>query len=383
MRKNFKPHAKQNKLANSYRKKTIDPGVDLNLKKDDDNLENIDDYWNMAEYVMNEDQDSTLDQIKDLKKKTLLKDFETRILDDVMEISTDGSKMSTEHKQTQNVSNKQTKENEESEDTLFDINNIKENLTNTISNNLNISGDVSNTSGFDTNLEIKKINNKQGIMKNKVMTKTKKPETKAINKSGAKTTSKPVAKPEPNKKSELSKKSELNKKAELSKKAEVNKTTLRNKKLESNKRSEINKKRDDSKLSISVSNLSSSKSPRKSVDPLSSYKGTSLISKSNKIYGMTKISSLYQGKSKLEPLVTKNSLEAGILFLNQGASILKETADNPFTLFLLKGHIEVSINNEVFRLDRDSCMFVDEGKEYNIIDKSKNGSTMFITFKAK
>lgn len=364
MRKNFKPYTKQNKIANSFRKKTIDPGVDLNLKKDDDNLENIDDYWNMAEYIIDDSNITQVDnnvpkEAQDLikkdkqkNKKFVVESLESSVINEVMDISTDGSKTTGEYNQP---NKNPVPSDNDSEDTLFDINNIRESLSH---NAVNKMSNVSNTSGFENNHQEEGTNeiletNTSGVMqKNKQDKKIKKNKKEKVN---------------------------INKEN----KSDEEKIKSLEKKLKYEKK-KIEDKKKDEKKTLKEKSIDKLKKNRKSSDvEIENYKGELLMGKNNKIYGMTKISSFFQGKSKLEPLITKKCLESGILFLNPGASILQETADNPFTIFLLKGTIEITLNNEFYKLDRDSCMFIDEGSAYNIIDKSRSGSSIFVTFKAK
>lgn len=55
MKKTYKPVGLQNKQAKTYRKKTLDPRAKLNIMRDADDLENIDDYWRTAESVLKDD----------------------------------------------------------------------------------------------------------------------------------------------------------------------------------------------------------------------------------------------------------------------------------------------------------------------------------------
>jgi mannose-6-phosphate isomerase-like protein (cupin superfamily) len=403
MKKTYKPHSKQNKQVNSYRKKTIDPGVDLNIKKDDDNMENIDEYWDMAEYVM--DDDKTSNDIKNIpkeaenlvknktekkdkshstkkdkdnptkkdkdhptkkddSKKYFMENLESSVINEVMDISTDGSKLTGDYKETlkkkksetPKKSNKQKNEDTSGEDTLFDIDNIRESLSHNVLKKTSIQ---SNTSGLDVNDGAGSLNelsnsitNKNEMTPKKFMkknTKDKKPSKKGSKESIDKL------------KKGKGKINDTRKNKDSITDVDVNRVSK--KKL--NKTKEMIKKR------------------RSSVNASYDYKGEPLIGKNSKIYGMTKISSLFQGKSKLEPIITKKSLESGILFLKPGASILNENADVSFTIFLLKGTIEITINNEKFKVSRESCLYVEEGSSYDIIDKSRDGSSILVTFKAK
>lgn len=412
MKKTYKPHSKQNKQVNSYRKKTIDPGVDLNIKKDDDNMENIDDYWHMAEYVMDDDKTSNdiknipkyaedlvkkkaekkdqsfkkdkdqsskkdKDQIskKDKKakdissqqddsKKYFIENLESSVINEVMDISTDGSKLTGDYKETlkkkksetPKKSNKQKNEDTSGKDTLFDIDNIRESLSHNV---LKKTSTQSNTSGLEINDEVGSINEISNSITNK-SDMTPKKEMKKITKD------------KKSSKKELKENTDKLKKG----KGKINETKKAKKK---NTESDVTK---TGKTKLTETK-EKSKKRRSSVNELYDYKGEPLIGKNNKIYGMTKISSLFQGRSKLEPLITKKSLESGILFLKPGASIVDEKADVAFTIFCLKGTIEITINNEKFRVGRESCLYVEEDSSYDIIDKSRNGSSMFVTFKSK
>lgn len=402
MKKTYKPHSKQNKQVNSYRKKTIDPGVDLNLKKDDDNMENIDDYWHMAEYVM--DEDKTSNEIKNIPKEAenlvkkkkdtdkfkknedkkqsfFMENMESSVINEVMDISTDGSKLTGDYKETLTKpksktlkkSSKQKNEDTSGEDTLFDIDNIRESLSHSALKKKSEQTAQSNTLGLEFNNDAGSLNETSFSSTNKTESTPKKT-MKNSNKE------KKSQKKEPMKKGDKLKKE--NDKSDLIKTKKDNViesiVTKKNaiKKANKNDATKISKKKNDEAKPIT-------KKKRSSVTSSYDFKGEHLMGKNNKLVGLTKITSLFQGRSKLEPLITKKSLESGILFLKSGASIVGEKADVCFTIFILKGTIEISIDNVKFKVGRESCLYVEEGSLYDIIDKSNDGSSLFVTFKSK
>lgn len=60
MRKTYKPLARVEKASQMFRKKTLNVNDDLNIKHDDDDIENVDDYWSTAMSVIG---NSTIDSI--------------------------------------------------------------------------------------------------------------------------------------------------------------------------------------------------------------------------------------------------------------------------------------------------------------------------------
>lgn len=67
MKKTFKPMARTEKASHVYKKKTLNVTDDLNIKHDEDNLENVDEYWNAAASVLGNSTiaNSTIDTIGD------------------------------------------------------------------------------------------------------------------------------------------------------------------------------------------------------------------------------------------------------------------------------------------------------------------------------
>lgn len=326
MRKSYKPQSKQNKLTNTYRKKTIDPGVDLDVKKDNDNLDNIDDYWDMAEYVM-EDANSDISQknvpreaqkLIKKNKKLMLENVESSVIEDAMDILTDGTKDTSANS------------------TLFDIDGIRDNVS---SNKLKNSSSQNNTSVFGVNFDAIET---ETANSSKLSLKEIKKDSPKIMKS------KNLKKEE--KKSEK-KNDDFKKIKKTSEKKNEKKLSLKSKILE-NKNNEI-------------------------------FKGEVFKNSDGEILGLSKISSLYQGKSKLEPLITKKSLESGILFLESGSSIIREKADVSFTILVLKGTIKIKTNEKDFILKRESCFYIEEGMIYDIENDGDTEIKLFITFKAK
>ncbi|KAM0681103.1 hypothetical protein GINT2_000888 [Glugoides intestinalis] len=60
MRKTYKPLARVEKASQMFRKKTLNVNDDLNIKHDEDDIENVDDYWSTAMSVIG---NSTIDSI--------------------------------------------------------------------------------------------------------------------------------------------------------------------------------------------------------------------------------------------------------------------------------------------------------------------------------
>lgn len=64
MRKTYKPLARAEKASQMFRKKTLNVNDDLNIKHDDDDIENVDEYWSTAVSVIG---NSTIDSIDNEK----------------------------------------------------------------------------------------------------------------------------------------------------------------------------------------------------------------------------------------------------------------------------------------------------------------------------
>lgn len=70
MAKTYRPGSKPCREAKAYRRKTLDHGAGLNIPRDDDDLENIDEYWKTAESVLKDDSTAEIEETSIYKSDT-------------------------------------------------------------------------------------------------------------------------------------------------------------------------------------------------------------------------------------------------------------------------------------------------------------------------
>jgi mannose-6-phosphate isomerase-like protein (cupin superfamily) len=95
---------------------------------------------------------------------------------------------------------------------------------------------------------------------------------------------------------------------------------------------------------------------------------------------VTGIAELYKGRSVLEPLVTGGGIETGILFLNNGAYIEPGKASYNFSLFMISGTATVSIDEEEITIKRGSVCVVEKGAVYSVRNVSGAKCSILLTY---
>ncbi|EOB11498.1 hypothetical protein NBO_1118g0001 [Nosema bombycis CQ1] len=344
MKKTYKPLANQNKTATSFRRKTIDPKIDLGIKKDEDGLENIDDYWRVAESILEADSVSEVDQNPpevQNEKRFVINSLDSNVVNDEMSSSVGFSMISIEEKEEEKGNEptfeeiKLTEANKSEDTTLYNIEEIKERLSHKTPSKID---EVDNE-------DIVEVEDTKSIV---------------INTSGFdKSKPTPKAKPKPKEEKGKQEKSKEKPKQEKPKPKEKPKEKLK----EEEPKNKVKR--------IKSLGLTAPHKPSSISEPF--------IIKDKEV-GLSNVSASYTGKSELISLVKTGTSETAVLHLNPGAKIVKDLAYADFTLYVKKGNLDVTVQENNFVVKRDAILCIEKDVEYSLVNSGPRQVEAIITY---
>nr|AHW68368.1 hypothetical protein NP_c59 [Nosema pernyi] len=100
----------------------------------------------------------------------------------------------------------------------------------------------------------------------------------------------------------------------------------------------------------------------------------------DKEVGLSNVSASYTGKSELISLVKTSSSETAVLHLNPGAKILKDLAYADFTLYVKKGNLDVTVQENNFVVKRDAILCIEKDVEYSLVNSGLRQVEAIITY---
>ncbi|ADM11154.1 uncharacterized protein Eint_030080 [Encephalitozoon intestinalis ATCC 50506] len=329
MRKTYESTSRLSKKMKSYKKRILDPGTKLDVVKDDDNLENIDDYWRTAESVLKDDTTIEVDETSVYKSDT-------------------GGEDENEEPNAQS-------------DTLFDIKTIRESLS---AKNRDVFLSSSRES-LETNsiLENKRLSSSFERIEDKPEGQPKSPEDgkefsgefyTEISSRGEELNEYDDDRCSPN---------EMGKDQGISPAKEM-------------------KDRYRKRLQSLGKGVEKSTARKSIIEPkeIYEYKGETIYNSEGKKVAVTNISALYRGRSAFEPLVASTMLETAILFLNNLAFIKPEKAVCNFSIFMIKGTVCIEMGHDKVILKRGSICIIEKGDVYSISNSFGTRCTILLTY---
>ncbi|EOB14759.1 hypothetical protein NBO_16g0045 [Nosema bombycis CQ1] len=347
MKKTYKPLANQNKTATSFRRKTIDPKIDLGIKKDEDGLENIDDYWRVAESILEADSVSEADQNPpevQNEKRFVINSLDSNVVNDEMSSSVGFSMISIEEKEEEKGNEptfeeiKLTEANKSEDTTLYNIEEIKERLSHKTPSKID----------ENDNEDIGEVEDTKSIVIN----------TSGFDKS--KPTPKAQSKPKEEKVKQEKSKQEKPKQEKPKEKPKQKKSK---EKLKEDPKNKVKK--------IKSLGLTAPHKPSSISEPF--------IIKDKEV-GLSNVSASYTGKSELISLVKTGTSETAVLHLNPGAKIVKDLAYADFTLYVKKGNLDVTVQENNFVVKRDAILCIEKDVEYSLVNSGLRQVEAIITY---
>ncbi|CAD26165.2 hypothetical protein [Encephalitozoon cuniculi GB-M1] len=330
MRKTYELTSRLNKKMKAYKKRVLDPGTKLDVIKDNDDLENIDDYWKTAESVLKDDTTVEIEETSIYKSET------------------------EEEKSEDKGADAQS-------DTLFDIKTIRESLS-TKSKDIAFHGESSGTniilenkgpsssfekigSGFEDCCESLEVG---GSFADKLDDELR---------------------PGVPGKQDMGTESDSNPRKEVPGDHGISPA----KEIRNRYRKRLQ----------SLGKESEGASVRKSMiqsKEIYEYKGETIYNSKGKEVAVTSISGLYKGRSAFELLVTSDSLETAVLFLNNLAFIKPERAVCNFSVFMIKGTVCIEMGQDKIILKRGSICVIEKGTVYSISNSFGTRCTILLTY---
>ncbi|TBU20960.1 hypothetical protein CWI38_0007p0110 [Hamiltosporidium tvaerminnensis] len=391
MRRTYKPLHRRESKAFALNKKEIQKDFGKFIKLDEDHLENIDEYWKIAAEEL--EKSSSVDGFSDcnLNEENKIKEEETPFeqKEDTIYKSEDSEEI------TGNDIEKQDQENEDINDKS--INNISFNSNNSSSIVLNDTNlqemesdlQLANSSAIPdekfqnenseniltTNSEFKE-NEKNFISKNlqydlSILETSSETQSEKKDKKIKKSisnfdfTTMKVANFSPNKKN----KSIYNLKDEKT----------RNKKHKKEKKLSVHDKKTSTHKIKSGKHLFEIPSSNNS----SIFEQKEIYSSSfteNSKFTVSNIKKLSKRNNTLVPLISTNSLETAIIFMEFGAKIVKEISPQDFSLYIIKGHLKIVNNGIEVDIKKDSICVIERDSVYSVEALGLKGNTFLVSY---
>ncbi|KAI5149502.1 hypothetical protein ENBRE01_0945 [Enteropsectra breve] len=380
MRKTYKPIDRKDRASQMYRRKTLNVNDALNIQHDEDDIENVDAYWDTAVSVIgnstidalddtvNTEQTDTLFNIKNIRqsirsknpdrklkypkeegkanilaKNTKLKAQKKLTLnpydndsDDLIDISA----LEAEEKMKENTSNlkKDVNEGKKRQNTQHESkakeeeSSKNETLPNIAGNENNIGLSFDNyepniSINSDANISYSETNEKQTKTKNNIkLSGNKEPMLKAMKQGAAKKMKRSIERSEDG---------------------------------------------NDSRSSNTDSVISTrkNKKSKKSLDD-SRIKGSLLIENVKDSVMLNKV----------KPVVCSQSINTATIDFDYLAYIKNEKAENAFSIFVVRGNVEISTGTSSRMIKRGEVTVIEAGMVYSMQCLSKQGAVLFLTY---
>lgn len=366
MRPSYKPIKRRESKAFALRRQT------LKQKKGDDetfneSIENIDDYWKVASQKLAIDStltecsivnnqlfsdinENNYDQNKQIQTNApsfYSKSFKNEFEEEIQKVNVSGISDSVECVFDKKINNENTKMSDESnfDNNDFDMCELSESK---------IQEDVEKRSD-DTdektiiNKKEEKINAKKDNYHVKKMVQSRK--SKGI----------------------TNNKNTDNKKIEYISKDTLNKNSK-----------DINKIGKNTLMNIKDKNkISKDKTNSKTKENVYANDTSSFIKNQNNCLFIGDIQKIERNKNQMNFLIETDAIETGIIFLNDSAFVEEIVADKSFSLLVLKGAVNVKIEDELFCLKKHGMTVVGKNKVYSIQGIEGYNSSIFISYSLK
>ncbi|AFN82628.1 hypothetical protein EROM_030090 [Encephalitozoon romaleae SJ-2008] len=331
MRKTYESASRLNKKMKSYRRRVLDPGTKLDVIKDDDNLENIDDYWKTAESVLRDDTTIEIEESSIYKSDTVEErnenDEPNTQSDTLFDIKVIRESLSAKSKEVQIPSCRESLEtnsileNEGPPSSFESIEGENENCNENVMGGNGFSDGIG-TSDFRIEEKYNTVSNDSRVLSRGVL------EGKGISPA---------------------------------------------KEMRDRYRKRLQSLGKESERPVARKSMIQSKE-------IYEYKGETIYNSDGKEVAVTNISGLYRGRSAFEPLVTSSMLETAILFLNNLAFIKPEKAVCNFSIFMIKGTACIEMGQDKIILKRGSICVIEKETVYSISNSFGTGCTILLTY---
>lgn len=364
MRKTYKPLARADKESQVYKRKTLNVNDDLNIKHDEDDIENIDAYWSTAMSVIGNSTiesfendkepsdtlfniDNIRQSIKNEKKQQVLKDLYRHSVDEGKLIIKESNDMVDEKKAkirrvyTEEDNSSLVRLADPASNEIVDISNdfnINESkdinkLTNNNNEIIDISNDIDQQNiinkqnfndGFDIDFPV--IDSKSETQENST-NQIENKETKMVLKTFQTVKSSPIKKTE-------------NKSTKNTSLSEVENNTAERTRIEAHK-----PKKQNVSYKFEVEN-------------------TVLNKKNNTVV----------------PLLCSSTIDLATMTLDYLAYIENYKTENSFSIFMIKGKIELKINNQIKIVSKGEVSLVEKDMNCGMNCISKNGAVLLLMY---
>lgn len=125
------------------------------------------------------------------------------------------------------------------------------------------------------------------------------------------------------------------------------------------------------------------KDSKKMVSNASKNDSSSFIKNQNYYSYIPNIEKIERNKNQMNFLIETDAIETGIIFLNDKAFVEEITADKSFSLLVLKGAVNVKIEDETFCLKKHGMTVVKKDQIYAIQGVEGYASSIFISYSLK
>ncbi|KAH9411839.1 hypothetical protein HK407_03g05910 [Ordospora pajunii] len=329
MRRTYKPPSRRSKI---YRRKTLDPKSRLDIRRDEDDLENIDDYWKTAESVLRDDSVAEIEETAVYRSEDECKHsdtlFDIKGIRERLSIKQSCADLSTVDADTFELSSIATNSVLEKMDpsVLFE--------------NITADHNVIADDGFESLCTIKAENSKYlhggSICKHSISDE----DDSAID-----ARIKARAGPGMNL---------------IDAKVEEIAGDMQNKNAMESQRC---------KVARSIISPEAIRECTENIEFASEYPD----------YAIANALGIYQGKSSFEPLITSLSITTGILFLKSLASVNPEHAACGFSMFVIKGAVQVCVDNQKLVLKKGGVCVIEKDTRYCISNPFATRCTILLT----
>ncbi|KAF7683144.1 hypothetical protein TCON_1644 [Astathelohania contejeani] len=92
------------------------------------------------------------------------------------------------------------------------------------------------------------------------------------------------------------------------------------------------------------------------------------------------IPSMVREKNELIPLIRNAVIETGLMYLNYGAYIKDELANETFSIFVIKGTLNIKTEGNEFVIKKGDVAIIQKGWVYEIIGMGRNGNSLLINY---
>lgn len=408
MRKTYKPIARTEKAAQIYRKKTLAVTDNLNINHDEDDIEDLDEYWQAAQSVIgNRTIDSLDDTVITEQSDTL---FNIKNIRKSLKPENNNLGSNKTRNGATDIKLREDKENQGGEFNMdkdfMVISRNKENANN------------SDLFELDTRATKKNVNNKENLIEEKikqnfVLKKTVNSQESVDN--DEKSRKEAICIEKMNKENTAHENevkyekthTDLNNRTKEYKNKETNESEDKNKAELSKRRLTLKPGDSDDITELNLSNVSDREAPfdAGSFDiEASDETENNIKNKSNETNSsMLKVKQLSrrktpkttkkdphsivientkqaQKKNKVEPLVCTDSLNTAMINLDYMAYIKNERAANSFSLFVMKGKISIKAANTVKQMKNGEATVIEKGQIYSLDCISEKGASLFVSY---